>query len=243
MGKTSHITGRTEFDRRETEKINGQAKYHFMNETMRPAFYSGRWKAEECVPYSIFLSQGDYPLKGFHYVLRALPEILRSYPRACVYVAGADVMRNESVMDKIKISSYGKYLLELIGTLGLEGHVKALGKLSADEMKERLLKSSVFICPSSLENSPNSLGEAMLLGVPAVAADTGGIPSMMENGKEGLLYEPGNVKMLADCVLRTWEEKEETAQRAAAARTRALAAHDGERNFKRLLAIYEEIVQ
>ncbi len=243
LGKTSHITGRTEFDRRETEKINGQAKYHFMNETMRPAFYSGRWKAEECVPYSIFLSQGDYPLKGFHYVLRALPEILRSYPRACVYVAGADVMRNESVMDKIKISSYGKYLLELIGTLGLEGHVKALGKLSAGEMKERLLKSSVFICPSSLENSPNSLGEAMLLGVPAVAADTGGIPSMMENGKEGLLYEPGNVKMLADCVLRTWEEKEETAQRAAAARTRALAAHDGERNFKRLLAIYEEIVQ
>ena len=71
-----------------------------MNETMRPAFYSGRWKAEECVPYSIFLSQGDYPLKGFHYVLRALPEILRSYPRACVYVAGADVMRNESVMDE-----------------------------------------------------------------------------------------------------------------------------------------------
>lgn len=243
LGKTAHITGRTEFDRRETEKINGKATYHFMNETMRPVFYSGRWKAEACVPYSIFLSQGDYPLKGFHYVLRALPEILRHYPQACVYVAGADVMRKDSVKDKIKLSSYGKYLLELIGTLGLEGHVKALGKLSADGMKERLLKSSMFICPSSLENSPNSLGEAMLLGVPAVAADTGGIPSMMEDGKEGLLYEAGNVEMLARCVIRTWEEKEKTLQRAEAARTRALAAHDGERNFERLLAIYEEIVR
>ena len=195
------------------------------------------------MPYSIFLSQGDYPLKGFHYVLRALPEILRHYPQACVYVAGADVMRKDSVKDKIKLSSYGKYLLELIGTLGLEEHVKALGKLSADGMKERLLKSSMFICPSSLENSPNSLGEAMLLGVPAVAADTGGIPSMMEDGKEGLLYEAGNVEMLARCVIRTWEEKEKTLQRAEAARTRALAAHDGERNFERLLAIYEEIVR
>lgn len=243
LGKTAHITGRTEFDRRETEKINGKAKYHFMNETMRPVFYSGRWRPEECVPYSIFLSQGDYPLKGFHYVLEALPELLARYPQTCVYVAGISVIGNNSVKDKIKISSYGKYLLELIGTLGLEGHVKALGRLSADEMKERLLKSSVFVCPSSLENSPNSLGEAMLLGVPAVAADTGGIPSMLEDGKEGLLYEAGNVKMLADCVLRTWEEKERTAQRAEAARARALAAHDGERNFRRLLAIYEEIVQ
>lgn len=243
LGKVAHITGRTEFDRRETGKINGKAKYHFMNETMRPAFYSGRWKAEDCVPYSIFLSQGDYPLKGFHYVLRALPEILRHYPQACVYVAGADVRKNDSIKDKIKLSSYGKYLLELIGTLGLEGHVKMLGKLPADGMKERLLKSSLFICPSSLENSPNSLGEAMLLGVPAVAADTGGIPSMLEDGKEGLLYEAGNVEMLAGCVLRTWEEKEKTAWRAEAARTRALAAHDGEENFKRLLAIYEEIVR
>ena len=243
LKNVAHITGRTEFDRRETEKINGKAKYHFMNETMRPEFYSGRWKEEDCVPYSIFLSQGDYPLKGFHYVLRALPEILGHYPQACVYVAGADVMKNRSAKDKIKLSSYGKYLLELVRTLGLEGHVKMLGKLSADGMKERLLKSSLFVCPSSLENSPNSLGEAMLLGVPAVAADTGGIPSMMENGKEGLLYEAGNVEMLADCVLRVWKEKEETAKRAEAARTRALAAHDGKRNYERLLAIYGEIMR
>lgn len=246
---TGHITGRTEFDRRETEKINGRADYHFMNETMRPVFYSGRWKAEECMPYSIFLSQGDYPLKGFHYMLRALPEILAHYPDACVYVAGNSVIgatgRNgkDSIKSRIKLSSYGKYLLELIRTLGLEGHVRMLGKLSDVGMKEQMLKSSVFVCPSSLENSPNSLGEAMLLGVPAVAADTGGIPSMLENGKEGLLYEAGNVKMLAECVLQTWEEKEKTAQRTEAARSRALKAHDGNRNFERLLAIYKEILQ
>ena len=238
-----HITGRTEFDRRETGKINSEANYHFMNETMRSPFYSGRWKAEKCRPYSIFLSQGDYPLKGFHYVLRAMPEILARYPKACVYVAGNNIIAHKSVKDKIKISSYGKYLLELIKKYGLEKHVKILGRLSADEMKKQFLKSSLYICPSSLENSPNSVGEAMLLGVPVAAADTGGIPSMITDGKEGLLYPPGNVKKLAECVMRTWEEQEETLKRAEAARARALQTHDGNRNYERLLGIYEEILQ
>lgn len=243
LKKVLHITGRTEFDRRETEKINGKAIYHFMNETMRRPFYSGRWEEEKCVPFRIFLSQGDYPLKGFHYMLQAMPEILSHCPEACLYVAGNSVINCRSLKDKIKLSSYGKYLLELIRNYGLEGHVKAIGRLSAEEMKGQFLKSSAFVCPSSLENSPNSLGEAMLLGVPAVAADTGGIPSMMTDGKEGLLYPPGDVKKLAACILRTWEEKDETVKRTEAARTRAWHAHDGNRNYERLLSIYEEILQ
>ncbi len=243
LGNVGHITGRTEFDRRETEKINGEAVYHFMNETMRPPFYSGRWKAEECVPYRIFLSQGDYPLKGFHYVLRAMPEVLARCPEASVHVAGNNIVARKSLKDKIKLSSYGKYLLELIKDFGLEGRVKVLGRLTAEEMKKEFLESSLYICPSSLENSPNSVGEAMLLGVPVVAADTGGIPSMITDGEEGLLYKAGDVKALAGCILRTWEEKKETAQRTKAARDRALLAHDGERNYRRLLAIYEEVLQ
>ncbi|NBI89333.1 glycosyltransferase [Lachnospiraceae bacterium] len=238
-----HITGRTDFDREETKKVNGKAKYHFMNETMRTPFYSGGWKRENSSPYRIFLSQGDYPLKGFHYVLEALPKILAQYPEACIYVAGNSVIEDRTIKDKIKISSYGKYLLELIKSLHLEGHVKILGRLTAEEMKEEFLKSSLFICPSSLENSPNSMGEAMLLGVPVAAACTGGIPSMIEDGKEGLLYEAGNVEKLAECVLRAWGEPEETVRRAQAARKRAMDVHNGDKNFKRLLEIYREICQ
>ena len=53
-------------------------------------------------------------------------------------------------------------------------------------MKDRFLKSHMYLCPSAIENSPNSLGEAMLLGVPCVAADVGGISSIFENGKDGI---------------------------------------------------------
>lgn len=238
-----HITGRTEFDRMETGKINPNAKYHFMNETMRTPFYEGRWRQKSGRAYGIFLGQGDYPLKGFHYLLQALPEVLKEYPEAYVMVAGNSVIGNRTLKDKIKISSYGKYLLELMDTLKLTEHVQVLGKLSAEEMKEAFLNAGMFVCPSALENSPNSMGEAMLLGVPVIAARTGGIPSMIEDGKEGLLFRPGDVKGLAECIRRVWREPEEAAWRAENARRRAFAAHDSGRNYERLSAIYGEICQ
>lgn len=241
-----HITGRTDFDRTETGNVNPGAKYHFMNETMRTPFYKGRWEGAakgKAPSYGIFVSQGDYPLKGFHYVLQALPEALKEYPEAYVMVAGNSVMGNRTWKERLKLSSYGKYLLELINDAGLTRHVRVLGKLSAEEMREAFLQAGMFVCPSSLENSPNSMGEAMLLGTPVVAARTGGIPSMICDGREGLLFERGNVKELAACIKRVWQEPEETARRAEYARERAFLAHDGDRNYKRLLAIYREICQ
>lgn len=238
---TGHITGRTTFDREETGKINPKARYHFMNETMRKPFYSGKWSIDQCEPYRIFLSQGDYPLKGFHYVLEAMPEILLKYPEACIYVAGNSIINNKTWKDKLKISSYGKYLQEIIKKNGLENKVRILGKLSAEEMKEQFLKSSVFICPSSLENSPNSMGEAMLLGVPVVASRVGGIPDMICEETEGLLYEPGNIEDLSETVMRVWEKPLETIKRSDKARIRAYKFHDGNRNYERLKEIYKEM--
>lgn len=241
LRSVGHITGRTDFDRQETGKINPDAEYHFMHETMRRPFYEGRWEPGKAEPYHIFLSQGDYPLKGFHYVLQALPEVLGEYPEAHVTVAGNSIIGNRTLKDKIKISSYGKYLLELVDSLGLSGRVHVTGGLSAEEMKAMFLRASVFVCPSSMENSPNSMGEAMLLGVPVVASRTGGIPSMIEDGREGLLFEAGNVRELAECIKKVWRDPQETAQRAENARKRAFADHDGDRNYERLLAIYGEI--
>ena len=57
--------------------------------------------------------------------------------------------------------------------------------------------------PSSCENSPNSLGEAMLLGMPCVASNAGGIPDMLAAGREGLLYgESQDADALARCLLQ-----------------------------------------
>ncbi len=235
-----HITGRTGFDRESTAKINPDAKYYRMNEIMREVFYSDRWERERCEPGSIFAGQGDYPIKGLHYMLQALPMILEKRPDTRLYVAGNSIFDYQSIKGRLKISSYGKYLYGLIREYRLEEKVIILGKLDAAAMKARFLRSSVFVCPSIIENSPNTVAEAMLLGVPVVAAAVGGIPDMITDGREGILYEPGDVKALAAAVLKAWDE-EVAGTVSEGAIARAAAVHDRATNYERLMEIYHEI--
>ena len=240
---TDHITGRTEFDRAETAKINPRANYYLMNETMRQEFYEGEWKAEQTECHSIFLGQGDYPLKGMHFLLEAMGRLKENYPDLKLYVAGNSIISYETARDKCKLSAYGKYLLVLIRLYELQDQVIVLGRLSAEEMKTQFLRSSVFVCPSVMENSPNTIGEAMLLGVPVVASRTGGIPSMVEDGVTGLLFHNGDAEDLADSIDRIWSDQTLVKELSAHERIRASYIHDGSKNYERLLEIYREILE
>lgn len=264
VGLAGNVTGRTDWDRHYTKEWNPKARYFAMNETLRPAFYEGKWNPEHCVPHSIFLSQGDYPIKGLHYMLQALPMIRRKYPDATVSVAGNSLVKDNTWKDRLKRSAYGRYLRSLLKEGQLEGAVSFLGKLNAGEMKEQYLKSSLFVCCSTIENSPNSLGEAMILGMPCVSADVGGIASIFRGGEDGILYEgfrtPENSfdnicnlnmtdeeqmekisKSLADAVVEIWDNEDKTAQFCINARNHAKKTHDRERNYRKMIEIYAEI--
>lgn len=245
--RAGHITGRTEWDRKYTQEWNPQAAYHFMNETLRPDFYEGCWQAEKCRRYTVFLSQGDYPIKGLHYMLRAMPEILKRFPETEVYVAGNSIIKSadeksvRGFMGKLKLESYGKYILQLMKETGTLSKVHFQGKLTAKQMKREYLNCNVFVCPSSIENSPNSVGEAMMLGVPAVCAEVGGIPDIFTDKVDGLLYPAGDTEKLAAAVIKMLEGGETVKRYTKAARAHARKTHDGDKNYRRLMEIYEEI--
>lgn len=243
-----NITGRTRFDREGTAKLNPDAAYYSMNETLREEFYTGQWRMEECEPHSIFLGQGDYPLKGMHFVLEAMALLVQNYPDCRLYVAGSSVISHGTLKEKLKLPAYGKYLLSQIKGYGLEKHVTMLGKLDAEGMKEQYLKSSVFVCASVLENSPNTVGEAQLLGAPVAASMAGGIPDMVTDGEDGLLFPAGDAGGLAKAIERIWSMDTDDAGLCLAerisgnARRRARSTHNGEANYRRLLSIYNEIL-
>lgn len=246
---TGNVTGRTDFDKEYCKKVNPNAMYHPMNETMRPCFYEGKWSYDTCVKHQIFYSQADYPIKGLHFVLEALPSILEKYPDTKLAVAGNNIVRGNGLMDLIKLSSYGKYLKHLIRKNGLKDKVVFLGKLSAEEMKQKYLESHIFLCASTLENSPNSVAEAMLLGVPVVAGAVGGIPSMIDNHEDGILFKGEDAKALAEAIIGLWEGERdgfagsETKRISQAGALRAKKAHDPVTNFNRLLEIYRTIAE
>ena len=252
----AHITGRTDYDREFVRRLCPRATYHPMNETMRAPFYEGEWKAENAVPHSLFLAQGDYPLKGLHFVLRAMPYLLSHYPDFHLYVAGHPVFETRTeqaqqparggrglkkrVPEDLKVGAYGEYLSQLVEN-GLEEHVTFLGVLDAEGMRNACLRAHAVICPSVVENSPNSVCEAMLLGVPVAAADTGGIPSLMADGLEGLLFKKTSVKDLQVAVQTLFDDPALCRSLGAAARKRALVTHDPGANFRRLCEIYRNI--
>lgn len=239
--KVQHIIGRTTWDRACTYQINPDAIYHFCNETLRDEFYKHEWDINNCEKHSIFLSQGSYPIKGLHYMLEAMPLILRDYPRAKLYVGGSNITKSDTFKDKLKLTSYGKYIKDLIKRYDLENDVIFTGLLDEKQMCKRYLKSNVFVCPSSIENSPNSLGEAMILGVPCVASGVGGVSDMMQHREEGYIYQADAPYMLAYYVGEIFKNDEIALQISEKARKHALITHDPDKNLSRLLEIYKEI--
>jgi len=235
--KVNHIIGRTNWDRAHTWVINPNANYHSCNEILRDAFYVGQWKYDQCKKHQIFISQANYPIKGFHQLLRALPFVIKEFPDVRVRVAGGVRVCN-TFKQKMMISGYSHFIMQLIDKLHLESHICFLGTLNEIEMKQEYLSANLFVCPSSIENSPNSLCEAQILGVPVLAAFVGGIPDLMQ-GDEEHLYRFEEVEMLAMMICNAFRSSDSFV--GDAERERALIRHDKTINVEQLFSIYKTV--
>lgn len=235
-----HIIGRTDWDRAAIEQINPSAKYHFCNETLRGEFYRHKWDINSCERYSIFVSQWGYPIKGFHLMLEAMPNILKRFPQAHIYTTGNNPIK-VGLKEKLKQPYYYKYISELIKKYKLENHITFLGNLNEKQMCERFLKSNVFVSASSIENSPNSVGEAMLLGVPVVSSDVGGVKNMLTHNEEGFIYPYDEPYMITHYVCRIFEDEYLADKFSKNAKAHAEITHNRENNLNTVLKIYEEI--
>jgi glycosyltransferase involved in cell wall biosynthesis len=243
LQKVKHVIGRTTWDRACTYQINPDAEYHFCNETLRDEFYNHRWDINHCEKHSIFVSQGSYPIKGLHFMLEAMPLIVKRFPDAKLYIGGNNITQSDTLKDRLKRTSYGKYIEELIKRFHLNSHVVFTGVLNEKQMCERYLQSHVFVCPSSIENSPNSLGEAMILGVPCVASDVGGVTDMLKHTEEGFIYQHDAYYMLAHYVSEVFGNDKIALRFSAKAKEHAMRIHDRDENTRRLIDIYKDILR
>lgn len=243
-----YVTGRTAFDRDACTALAPHARYYPCNETLRPPFYTGTlWHPREFAAAPVlFLPQGNYPLKNLHTVIKALPAILAKYGSAELHIAGWPPLDKGPLLRPVidRMFPYKRYCKRLAAQLGVAEHIHYTGPLDAAAMRQAYLEADVFLLPSSCENSPNSLGEAMLLGLPCVASAAGGISSMLTDGVEGYIYGAAlDEKALADAILRVLQSPDGGAAVGRAARARALCTHDAARNADNLVHIYEDILQ
>lgn len=243
LKKVRHVMGRTCWDRACTELINPAAQYHLCNETLRETFYQGQWRYEGCRKHRIFASACGYPVKGFHYLLEAVDMLREEFPDISVAVTGESPLELGSWKKRLGESMYQRYLARLLREKGLQDRVEFLGGLDAGQMKQQYLLANVFALPSTIENSPNSLAEAMLLGAPCVASGVGGVSTMLSHEQEGFLYQSTAPYMLAYYIRQVFRMEDRAQALGAGAAEHARLTHDPETNLKTLLAVYEEVAQ
>ena len=123
----------------------------------------------------------------------------------------------------------------------LEDVVSFTGLLSAQEMVDELLKSNLYVCPSSCENSSNSIAEAQILGVPCLASNRGGNPDMIPTPECGQLFEFENIGQLVDKITDIFDKSDSFDN--SFVRSFAADRHNKLANLNRTLEIYNEILR
>ena len=231
-----NVIGRTDWDRACTKQINPNLNYYFCNETLRKSFYDNIWDYEKCKKHSIFISQGYYPVKGLHMAIEALSIVKKKFSDATMYVGGLDLINRGK-----KTSSYGKYIKQLLKKYKLEDSVIFTGMLDEENMCQQYLNANVFLSASSIENSPNSVGEAMLLGMPVVSSDVGGVKNLLIHNEEGYIYPFAEPYMAAHYINKVFSDGENAIALGLKAKNHAQITHNEQNNTDDLLGIYKII--
>ncbi len=167
--------------------------------------------------------------KGQDVLMRALPAVLRGAPGVEVVFAGGGTEREP--------------LERLAGELGLLHIVRFAGALPRTELLRAMGEAALVVVPSRDEAFGLVNIEAMAMGTPVVASRVGGIPEIVRDGVDGLLFEPGNAEELAACLVRLLKDGELRAEMGRNARQRFLEEFESSRMAKKQADWLEELVR
>jgi len=181
------------------------------------------WKEDELL---IGVVANLRPEKGHITLLKAVPAVVRRFPRAHFLLVGPDPLRQ------------GERLRAMASDLG--PHVSFLGDCS--EIPELLAALDVFVLPSLSESMPNSLMEAMSAGQPVIVSAVGGCKELVLHGETGMLVPPQDPETLAKQIVQLLEEPELRERLGREARNHAEAEFDIKQAVVRLEAIYDELL-
>jgi glycosyltransferase involved in cell wall biosynthesis len=121
--------------------------------------------------------------------------------------------------------------------------IQYLGRLSAAEVTRHLRRAAVLVLPSLWEeNCPMIVLEARAAGAPVVCPSTGGLPELVEDGRDGLLVDPRHPSALAAGIERLISNGALRRSMALNGAERLAREHGPERHRERLLAVYRTAI-
>ncbi len=225
-----YFMGRTEWDKRLIDLFNPQATYFHCEEALRDSFIQGTAKWE--YPTSdkkIITSVISRPwYKGCDLILKTAALLKRFTDIDFEWrVYGIPEMRFYEAKYKIKAKDV---------------NVKVMGTAPKEELVEALCKTNCYVHTSYIDNSPNSLCEAQILGVPILSTHVGGISSLIDDGCNGILF-PANAPYTAASLIKQLTSDRKLSERLSSnAIEKATKRHNPNNIKESLLDIYSSII-
>ena len=161
-------------------------------------------------PVILYLGRMN-PLKGPQHILEAAPKVLSEFPNAVFLFIGPDQRQ------------YTRKLLSRAKELHIESKVKILGPIYDQKLKMQAYACcDVFVLPTSYEGTSQAIFEAMAQGRPIISTRTGGIPSQITDGKDGLLLPlPVSAEELAQNIICVLSDEQKAITLGKNARSKA----------------------
>jgi glycosyltransferase involved in cell wall biosynthesis len=227
-----HMIGRTDWDRRVTSIMAPGRNYYHNDEILRDIFYTEKWDySSGNNKFSILSIAGNSPSKGFETICETIYELRQSgFTNFEWRVAG--ISESDLIVKIVKRRLKKKYP---------ESGLVLLGTINENQIVGNLKEADVYVMASHIENSSNSLCEAMILGIPCIATCAGGTSSILKDGLEGIVIQDGDPWSMAGAILELHNNPQKAIEYGNNARKKALIRHDKGKIIAGLLAIYQTI--
>lgn len=234
LSNSNYIIGRTDMDRSITRVLAPSSVYFVGNEILRSSFYHNIWnKTQFSDPIQIVTTTGDALYKGFDTIV-STAQILKET---------TDLHFTWKVIGLNEMSSSVKIVSKWKGVNLSNYGIHLLGYQNEQEILKTLLSSDFYCQTSHIDNSSNSLCEAMILGMPVIATFAGGTSSLLKDKEEGILIQDGDPYSIAGEILCLSRDFQTAQSYGNAARGRALQRHNKTFVKEAYLKIYNSIIE
>jgi glycosyltransferase involved in cell wall biosynthesis len=233
LAQCKYIIGRTSWDRRINKILAPKSAYFHCNEILRDIFYTKQWHFHDSKEILLFSTLNSTIYKGLEVLLKAAHLLTMNGTVKFKWLVGG-LTGHEEIVTIIEKSHDLNF-----ASVG----VIFKGALCDAELVNYLIQATCYVHPSHIENSPNSVCEAMILGVPTIATYAGGTPSILIDGLEGIMVQDGDHYALAGAILELTESPKMMQQFSKNARRKALMRHEPSTILQDLLDIYRKMLQ
>lgn len=228
------VMGRTSWDKDVAQFNNPNVKYYHVDEVLRKQFYSApSWQKERNGKFIITSTISETVYKGFDVVLRAAA-ILKEY----------NYFDFEwQIIGVRPDSDFVKWFEKIVKVKCSEVNVRCLGVQTPESLIQSLLNADMYVHPSYIDNSPNSLCEAQYLGLPCCATNVGGVSSLIKDKVSGIMI-PSNAPFdMAMAIKNCYDNEDIWREYSFNAKAAAQKRHNPERIIQQLISVYSDLTE